>query len=100
VEKDNSKGPKPTVRMFVGEFGTVLWETTINGSTALELTVKGPQDAELRHAFADPLGLVVFQSDAERRLLNTGYDVAPVTERRRGGERRTKARSSKERRRP
>jgi hypothetical protein len=85
--------------MFVGEFGTVRWETTVKGRRGLQLEVKGPRDAADAHEFPDPLALVEYQSTAERRLLNTGYEVTAVTERRSGTERRGKGRSSRERRR-
>lgn len=90
---------KPNVRMFVGEFGTVRWETSVKGERGLQLDVKGPRDAAAEHDFPDPLALVEYQSTAERRLLNTGYAVTAVTERRSGKERRGKNRSSQERRR-
>jgi hypothetical protein len=86
--------------MFVGAFGTVRWETSVKGPKALTLTVKGPRDAETSREFSDPLALVEFQSDAERRLMNSGYDVSADAERRSGVERRVKKRASRERRRP
>ena len=67
---------KPNVRMFVGEFGTVRWETKVKGK-GLQLVVKGPRDIVTTHEFQDPLELVEFQSVAERRLLNTGYEAFP-----------------------
>ena len=85
--------------MFVGEFGTVRWETTAKGERGLELEVKGPRDAAAAHDFPDPLALVEYQSTAERRLLNAGYEVTPVTERRSGKQRRTANRKSPDRRR-
>jgi hypothetical protein len=85
--------------MFVGEFGTVRWETTAKGKKGLQLSVKGPREASAFHEFEDPLALVEYQSLAERRLLNTGYDVAPVVERRSGKDRRGKGRKSRDRRR-
>ena len=84
--------------MFVGEFGTVRWETTAKGKKSLQLEVKGPRDAAAVHDFPDPLALVEYQSTAERRLLNTGYDVSPVAERRTGKDRRGKSRSKDRRR--
>ena len=87
---------KPIVRIFVGEFGTVRWETKVKGK-GLELVVKGPRDAVAVHEFQDPLELVEFQSTAERRLLNTGYQVSPV-DRRVGGDRRSKSRAKDRRR--
>ena len=93
------KADKATVRMFVGEFGTVRWETTPKGQRGLELDVKGPQDAAASHEFADPLALVEYQSTSERRLLNAGYEVSPVNERRARSERRVKARITRDRRR-
>lgn len=90
---------KPNVRMFIGEFGTVRWETKVKGRRGLQLEVKGPRDASAAHDFEDPLALVEYQSMAERRLLNTGYDVAPVSERRSGRDRRGPGRSARDRRR-
>ena len=89
---------KPIVRMFVGEFGTVRWETRVKGKRGLKLDVKGPRDAGAEHEFQDPLELVEYQSTAERRLLNTGYEVAETDERRIGKERRVKGRSKDRRR--
>ena len=89
---------KPIVRMFVGEFGTVRWETRVKGK-GLQLVVTGPRDVVTVHDFQDPLELVEFQSTAERRLLNTGYEVSEVLDRRAGGDRRSKTRT-KDRRRP
>ena len=90
---------KPSVRMFGGEFGTVRWETRTKGKRGLLLNVKGPRDAAAEHEFQDPLSLVEYQSTSERRLLNTGYEVLPTTERRTGKDRRGKSRSKNERRR-
>lgn len=89
---------KPNVRMFVGEFGTVRWETTATGKRGLRLTVRGPRDAVAEYDFPDPLALVEYQSTAERRLLNTGHEVCPITERRIGKDRRGKSRSKDRRR--
>jgi hypothetical protein len=89
---------KPNVRMFVGEFGTVRWETKVTGKKGLQLVVKGPSDVVTTHEFQDPLELVEFQSVAERRLLNTGYEVSPTPERRTGKERRGKGRMKERRR--
>lgn len=89
---------KPNVRMFVGEFGTVRWETKVKGKKGLQLVVRGPRDSVTTHEFKDPLELVEFQSTAERRLLNTGYEVSPVLERRSGKERRGKSRTKDRRR--
>ena len=86
------------MRVFVGEFGTVRWETTAKGKRGLRLTVKGPRDAVAEYDFPDPLALVEYQSIAERRLLNTGYEVSPVTERRHGKDRRGKPRAKDRRR--
>ena len=94
-----AKAEKATVRMFVGEFGTVRWETTPKGQRGLELEVKGPQDAAASHEFPDPLALVEYQSTSERRLLNAGYEVSPVNERRARSDRRVKARKARDRRR-
>ena len=88
---------KPTVRMFVGEFGTVRWETKVKGK-GLQLVVKGPRDVVTTHEFQDPLELVEFQSVAERRLLNTGYEVTPTLDRRAGKDRRGKSRTKDRRR--
>jgi len=85
--------------MFLGEFGTVRWETTAKGQKGLRLAVKGPRDAAAAHEFEDPLALVEHQSLAERRLTNTGYEATPLTERRSGEDRRGKGRSGKDRRR-
>jgi hypothetical protein len=74
--------------MFVGEFGTVRWETRVKGQKGLQLEVKGPREVATAHEFADPLALVEYQSSAERRLLNTGYEVLPTAERRLGKDRR------------
>ena len=89
---------KPNVRMFVGEFGTVRWETKVTGKKGLQLVVKGPRDVVTTHEFKDPLELVEFQSMAERRLLNTGYEVTPTLERRTSKERRAKSRTKDRRR--
>jgi hypothetical protein len=89
---------KPIVRMFVGEFGTVRWETRVKGKKGLQLEVKGPREVTTAHEFADPLALVEYQSSAERRLLNTGYEVLPTAERRLGKDRRGKGRRAKGRR--
>jgi hypothetical protein len=70
-----------------------------NGQKELALAVKGPQDVEASHAFDDPLALVEYQSTAERRLLNAGYEVSPVAERRSPPERRSTKRSTRDRRR-
>lgn len=88
---------KPNVRMFVGDFGTVRWETRVTGK-GLQLVVKGPNDVVTTHDFQDPLELVEFQSMAERRLLNTGYEVSPTPERRTGKDRRAKGRMKERRR--
>ena len=89
---------KPNVRMFVGEFGTVRWETAAKGKRGLRLTVRGPRDAVAEYDFPDPLALVEYQSTAERRLLTTGYEVSPIAERRIGKDRRGKSRSKDRRR--
>jgi hypothetical protein len=89
---------KPVVRMFVGEFGTVRWETRVKGKKGLKLEVKGPREAVTAHEFPDPLALVEYQSTAERRLLNTGYEVVATTERRTGKDRRGKGRKGRGRR--
>jgi hypothetical protein len=85
--------------MFLGEFGTVRWETTAKGAAAVQLEVKGPRDGAASHEFEDPLALVEYQLLAERRLRNTGYEPTPVVERRSGKDRRGKGRNSKDRRR-
>jgi len=90
---------RPVVRMFTSDLGTVRWETTIAGTQGLEFKVTGPEKWGARSLFPNPMELVQYQSEYERYLIESGFSVSMVNERRVGQDRRRAPRPGPERRR-
>ena len=90
---------RPVVRMFTGDLGTVRWETTVAGARGLEFKVSGPERWGVSSLFPDPMELVQYQSEYERYLIESGFKVSMVNERRAGCDRRRAPRPCIDRRR-
>ena len=86
------------VRMFTSGLGTVRWETSLAGDH-LEFKVSGPLSWSTSSIFADAVSLMRHQSEYERFLLDSGYELSLVEERRRTPERRKCPRDERDRRR-
>ncbi|MGH9673099.1 MAG: hypothetical protein ACRD44_07950 [Bryobacteraceae bacterium] len=71
----------------------------IAGEQGLEFRVSGPEKWGVSSLFPNPMELVQYQSEYERYLIDSGFTVSMVNERRRSGDRRKTARPSPERRR-
>ena len=87
------------VRLFTSHLGTVRWETNHAGDLGLEFKVCGPLAWSTSSFFPDAISLMRHQSEYERFLLDNGYKVAHVEERRKRPERRKYPRSESDRRR-
>lgn len=90
---------EPVIRMFTSEKGTVRWVTTIAGTQGLEFSVSGPETWRNSSHFTDPMALLRFQTEYERFLRDSGYEVSLVNDRR-WHDRRACSRPGSERRRP
>jgi hypothetical protein len=86
------------VRMFTSGLGTVRWETSIAGDR-LEFKVSGPLSWSTSSVFPDAVSLMRHQSEYERFLLDSGYELSQVEERRRRPDRRRGPRAERDRRR-
>jgi len=89
----------PVVRLFTSHLGSVRWETSIVGEQVLEFRVCGPLAWSTSSVFPDAMALMRHQSEYERFLLDNGYKISRVDERRKRPDRRKTARSSFDRRR-
>src|SRR5262245_48805267 len=89
----------PVIRLFTSHLGTVRWETSIAGDQGLEFRVTGPLAWETSSFFPDAITLMRHQSEYERFLLDNGYKLSIVDERRRRVDRRKYQRDSPDRRR-
>ena len=90
---------EPVIRMFTSDAGTVRWITTMVGLEGLEFSVSGPEAWRNSSFFSDPIALLRFQTEYERFLRASGYEVSLVSDRRWRGERRAFPRQGSERRR-
>jgi hypothetical protein len=89
----------PVIRLFTSHLGTVRWETSIAGDQGLEFKVCGPLAWTTSSVFPDAMTLMRHQSEYERFLLDNGYQVSRVEERRSRPDRRKHPRADRERRR-
>jgi hypothetical protein len=89
----------PVVRLFTSHLGSVRWETSIVGEQSLEFRVCGPLAWSTSSVFSDAMTLMRHQSEYERFLLDNGYKISMVDERRKRPDRRKSVRSSFDRRR-
>jgi hypothetical protein len=87
------------VRLFTSHLGTVRWETSVAGEHGLEFKVSGPLAWSTSSIFPDAMSLMRHQSEYERFLLDNGYKVSHVEERRRRPDRRRHPRDDSDRRR-
>ena len=87
------------VRLFTSEIGTVRWETSIVATEGLEFRVWGPQLWSTSVMFPDAKALMRHQSQYEDFLLDSGFELLPVEERRTVADRRTCSRDGRDRRR-
>ena len=85
--------------MFTSGLGTVRWETSIAGDRGLEFKVSGPLAWSTASFFPDAITLMRHQSEYERFLLDSGYEVSLVEERRTHCDRRRGPRPDPDRRR-
>lgn len=85
--------------MFTSGLGTVRWETSIAGDKGLEFKVTGPLAWSTSAFFPDAISLMRHQSEYERFLLDSGYQVSLVEERRTRRDRRKCPRPDPDRRR-
>lgn len=85
--------------MFTSGLGTVRWETSLVGDKGLEFKVSGPLAWSTSSVFPDAISLMRHQSEYERFLLDSGYQVSHVEERRMRLDRRKAPRSNNDRRR-
>ena len=76
------------VRLFTSHLGTVRWETSVAGEQGLEFKVSGPLAWSTSSVFPDAMSLMRHQCEYERFLLDNGYRVSNVEERRRRPDRR------------
>src|SRR5262245_24409072 len=72
----------PVIRLFTSHLGTVRWETSIFGDQGLEFKVSGPLAWSTSSVFPDAMALMRHQSEYERFLLDNGYKLSVVDERR------------------
>jgi hypothetical protein len=86
------------VRMFTSGLGTVRWETSLAGDQ-LEFKVSGPLSWSTSSIFPDAVSLMRHQSEYERFLLDSGYELSVTDERRRQPDRRRYPRRDRDRRR-
>ena len=89
---------EPVIRMFTSDAGTVRWVTTMAGAEGLEFSVSGPETWRNSSLFTDPMALLRFQTEYERFLRASGYEVSLVADRRWRGERRERPRDGADRR--
>lgn len=87
------------VRLFTSHLGTVRWETNVAGEQGLEFKVCGPLAWSTASFFPDAMSLMRHQSEYERFLLDNGYKVSQIDERRRRPDRRRYPRGESDRRR-
>ena len=73
---------EPVIRMFTSEKATVRWVTTITGAQGLEFSVSGPEAWRTSSHFTDPMALLRLQTEYERFLRDSGYEVSLVSDRR------------------
>ena len=90
---------EPVIRMFTSDAGTVRWVTTMTGTEGLEFSVSGPEAWRNSSLFTDPIALLRFQTEYERFLRASGYEVSLVNDRRWRAERRALPREGSDRRR-
>jgi hypothetical protein len=90
---------EPVVRLFTSHLGTVRWETSVAGEQGLEFKVCGPLAWTTSAIFPDAMTLMRHQSEYERFLLDNGYRLSIVDERRKRPDRRRQPRPDRERRR-
>ena len=90
---------EPVIRMFTSDAGTVRWVTTMAGAEGLEFSVSGPEAWRNSSLFTDPMALLRFQTEYERFLRASGYEVSLVADRRWRGDRRERRRGDEDRRR-
>ena len=93
-----AQGLESVVRMFTSGLGTVRWETSLAGDH-LEFKVSGPLSWSTSSIFPDAVSLMRHQSEYERFLLDSGYELSHVEERRRQPDRRRNPRDDRDRRR-
>jgi len=84
--------------MFTSGLGTVRWETSMAGDQ-LEFKVAGPLSWSTSSVFQDAVSLMRHQSEYERFLLDSGYELSQTEERRRQPDRRKQPRGERDRRR-
>jgi hypothetical protein len=84
--------------MFTSGLGTVRWETSLAGEH-LEFRVSGPLSWSTSSVFSDAVSLMRHQSEYERFLLDSGYELSHIEERRRMPDRRRHQRGVRDRRR-
>lgn len=87
------------VRLFTSHLGSVRWETSVAGDEGLEFKVTGPLAWATSSVFPDAMSLMRHQSEYERFLLDNGYKLSLVDERRKRLDRRQQQRESPDRRR-
>jgi len=90
---------EPVIRLFTSHLGTVRWETSVAGDQGLEFRVTGPLAWETSSCFPDASTLMRHQSEYERFLLDNGYKLSIVDERRKNSDRRQHPRGTADRRR-
>jgi hypothetical protein len=90
---------EPVIRMFTSDAGTVRWITTMVGAQGMQFSVSGPEAWRNSSFFSDPMALLRFQTEYERFLRASGYEVSLVNDRRWRGDRRAFPRPGSERRR-
>jgi hypothetical protein len=90
---------EPVIRLFTSHLGTVRWETSVAGAQGLEFKVCGPLAWTTSSIFPDAMTLMRHQSEYERFLLDNGYRLSIVDERRKRPDRRREPRPDRERRR-
>jgi hypothetical protein len=70
-----------------------------DGRFGPQLLIRGPGSASRLCDFQDLGSLLEYQSSYEKELLDDGYRLCAIAERRSGEERRTKSRTKRDRRR-
>jgi hypothetical protein len=88
-----------TAWLFTREHESIHIQLEPSGDGWL-VVVLGPGEASRSLEFADAEALVAFHESFERDLLEAGYRLQAVAERRTGGDRRNERRGGSERRRP
>jgi hypothetical protein len=89
---------EPVIRMFTSDAGTVRWVTTMVGAQGIQFSVSGPEAWRNSSFFSDPMALLRFQTEYERFLRASGYEVSLVNDRRWRPERREWPRAGEHRR--